>query len=130
MANPIPDSVRRLVAEHVESVSQLEILLLLQEDGATLWRAEEVASRLHTQPEIAEVTLSKFARAGIVAVDVQENGETCFAYRPVTSALKEAVDGLAAKYATHRTTVISLIFSAPSDSLQDFADAFRFRGTT
>ena len=128
MAGAIPEPVRRLIADHVESVSQLEVLLLLQEGRDELWTSGEVARRLKTAPEIAEASLAKFARAGIAAVEVDQGGEACFAYRPATPALRSAVDGLAEKYATHKTTVISLIFSTPSDSIQDFADAFRIRG--
>ena len=127
MAGAIPEPVKRLIAEHVESVSQLEVLLLLQSDRAALWSAEEAARRLKSQPELVEATLSRYARAGISAVEVDETGKACFAYRPATPALRSAVDALAATYATHKTTVISLIFSTPRDALQDFADAFRLR---
>lgn len=130
MSSAIPESVKRLIADHVESVSQLEVLLLLQRDRETRWTSAEVARTLKTAPELAEATLSKFARAGIAAVDVDEAGVAVFSYRPSTPALRNTVDALAEKYATHKTTVISLIFSTPSDSIQDFADAFRFRGNS
>jgi hypothetical protein len=124
----IPDSVKRLIADHVESVSQLEVLLLLQAGGDELWAPDGVARRLKTAPEIADAALSKFARAGIAAVEVDASGEPRFAYRPASPAMKNAVDTLAARYATHKTTVIALIFEQPSDAIQDFADAFRLRG--
>jgi len=127
MAGAIPEPVKRLIAEHVESVSQLEVLLLLQQDRTTVWSAEEAARYLKSQPELVDATLSRFARAGIAGVEVDEAGNACFAYRPATAALRSSVDALAATYATHKTTVISLIFSTPRDALQDFADAFRLR---
>jgi hypothetical protein len=123
----IPDSVRRLVADHVESVSQLEVLLLLQGGGDELWSPADVSRRLKTPAEHAEAALAKFARAGIAAVEVDAGGEPRFAYRPASVAIKKAVDTLAARYATHKTTVIALIFETPSDAIQDFADAFKFR---
>lgn len=123
----IPDSVRRLIADHVESVSQLEVLLLLQAGGSEGWSVDGVARHLKTAPEIAEAALSKFARAGIAAVEVDTEWAPRFAYRPATPAIKNAVDTLASRYGTHKTTVIALIFETPSDAIQDFADAFRLR---
>lgn len=123
----IPDSVKRLIADHVESVSQLEVLLLLQGGGDELWSPDDVSQRLKTPAEHAEAALSKFARAGIAAVEVGASGEPRFAYRPSSVAMRKAVDTLAGLYATHKTSVIAVIFETPSDAIQDFADAFRFR---
>lgn len=124
----ISPAVRRLLGDHIASVSQLDVLLLLQREGTERWTAATVARRLRTQPEIAEATLAKFARAGIVTVELDGDGAPCFIYRPASRATAEAIAALAALYTTHKTTVISTIFSGPRDSLQDFADSFRLRG--
>lgn len=41
--------------------------------------------------------------------------------------LEQAVRVLERLYTTHRVKIISRIFSKPSDSVRDFADAFRLR---
>lgn len=130
MAKGIPEAARRLIAAHIESVAQLEVLLLLRESPDRLWSAAEVARELRTSSELAEASLGRFSRAGLVEVEVDPEGQPCFRFMPATPALGAAMDDLSAAYATHRTAVIALIFSGPADSIQGFADAFRVREDT
>lgn len=128
MGAGIPGAVRQLIAEHIESVAQLEVLLLLREHPERVWSSQDVAAELRTAPELAEASLGRLSRAGLVAVEIEAEGRPCFRYLPSTPAAAQAVDQLAAAYATHKTSVIAFIFSAPTDSVQGFADAFRLRG--
>lgn len=91
-------------------------------------RSEEVAARLRTAPELAEASLGRLSRAGLAAVDIDGEGRPCFRYLPSSPALAAAADQLAEAYSTRRTAVIAFIFSAPTDAVQGFADAFRLRG--
>lgn len=124
----IPEAARRLISDHLESVAQLEVLLLLRESPERVWGAQEVAAELRTAAELAEASLGRLSRAGLVGVEVDPEGRPRFCYRPSTPAAAAAVDQLAAAYATHKSAVIAFIFSSPTDSIQGFADAFRLRG--
>lgn len=128
MAKGIPESARALISEHIESVAQLEVLLLLRESGDRRWDAHDVAKELRTSAELAEAMLGRLSRSGFVGVEVDSDGRPCFHFAPASPALKRATDELAGVYATHKTAVIALIFSGPTDSIQGFADAFRLRG--
>jgi hypothetical protein len=50
-----------------------------------------------------------------------------FTYAPRTQALDDAVEGLAKAFSTHRVSVITLLFSTPSEGIGSFADAFKLR---
>lgn len=123
----IPESVRALVSERIESVAELEILLLLRERRERMWDAHDVAKELRTSAELAEAMLGRLSRSGLAAVEVDAEGRPCFRFAPVSPALQRASDEAAAAYSTHKTALIALIFSGPTDSIRGFADAFRVR---
>ncbi len=117
--------VRRFIVDHVDSVEQLEILLLLHQHPGRTWDAEAVARELRISALSAGDRLEDQARAGLLARVEGSPGR--FRYAPGTPALDEAVSGLATAYAERRVTVINLIFSKPVDKIRTFADAFRLR---
>ena len=128
MPKGIPEAARNLIAEHIESVAQLEVLLLLRGSPERVWAGAEVARELRTSAELADASLGRLSRAGLVRVEIDAEGRPGFQFAPSTRRLAAAAEELASAYSTHKTAVITLIFSGPDDSIQDFADAFRLRG--
>jgi predicted DNA-binding transcriptional regulator len=121
----LPEAVRRFILEHVESVEQLEILLLLLRRPGEAWSAEGVARELRISELSAGERLEDLNRDGLV-VQVQEGVAGHYRYGTRDGPLDEAVRGLASAYAERRVTVINLIFSKPTDKIRTFANAFRF----
>lgn len=124
-AGDLPEAVRRLIADHIDSVEQLEILLLLHQHPERSWTAESVARELRVSPLSAGDRLKDMGRASILSKVQGTEGE--YRYAPESQQLAEAVAGLATAYAERRVTVINLIFSKPVDKIRTFADAFRLR---
>ena len=48
MSEQLPDDVQRFIIEHINSVEQLEALLLVRSDPARVWTTEEVSHALYT----------------------------------------------------------------------------------
>ncbi len=106
----------------IESVAQLEILLLLRAAGDKLWTADEVSRALVTQSaETAGTWLADLARRGLAR---EEDGS--YRYDP-PAELEHTLDSLAEAYARYRVSVIALIFAKPSERISLFSDAFRIR---
>lgn len=124
-SNDLPEDVRRFIADHIESVEQLEILLLLHHHGGRVWTAESVARELRIAPISAGERLEDLARASIVSR--MQGTPVEYRYAPGSPNLDAAVAGLATAYSERRVTVINLIFSKPVDKIRTFADAFRLR---
>ncbi len=120
----IPAEVEQLLADHIDSVEQLETLLLLLGGGRSDWDAESVSGALYTSVESAADRLASLHAAGILDKDP---GRPTYCYKPRTTALDRAVRSLAAIYPARRVTIISLIFSRPTDKIRSFADAFKFK---
>ena len=120
MSAGITEGARRLVAEHIHSVEQLEVLLLLRAAPDKSWSAAEVARALVSQPDTATTRLEDLVGRKLV----QRSGDE---YRYAPGDRQREVSELAEAYATRRVAVVGLIFSKPSDSVTSFSDAFRFR---
>ena len=120
----LPEGVRRLIADHIESVEQLEILLLLCRDPERAWSAEAVARELRISALSAGERLEDLARDALVVRE--RDGDLDYRYGPRDADQDEAVRGLVSAYAERRVTVINLIFSKPTDKISTFANAFRF----
>ena len=118
----IPRPVIDFIGEHLSSVAQLEILLLLHGEQGRPRTADEVAEQLRIEPQWAGAEMEKLRAGGIVT---SESGAYC--YGPGSDEVRAVVDDLAKAYRTHRVSVITAIFSTPSDSVGSFADAFKIR---
>lgn len=117
--------MRRLIADSIDSVEELEILLLLLQNPERTWTAESAARELRISPLSAGDRLEELTREALLAR--VKGGEEAYRYAPGSPALDEAVRGLATAYTERRVTVINLIFSKPVDKIRTFADAFRLR---
>jgi hypothetical protein len=122
----ITPRVRQFIVDRLDSVMQLETLLLLAGQPGKVWTAAELAHHLRIAGEWVEAQLRAMSGAGLVRVD-ESAGAAQFRFEPRTQELAETVDELARAYADRRVTVIGLIFSKPLDKIRSFADAFRFR---
>lgn len=123
MSAGLPEQVRRLIAEHIDSVEQLEVLLLLWRESSRAWVPEAVARELRIEPASADKRLGDLERGGFL----QCRDRACreYQYAPAPPERDALVRGLAEGYAERRVTVINLIFSKPVDRIRTFADAFR-----
>lgn len=119
----IPPDVQAFIREHLSSVAQLEILLLFHERHPDPLTVDDVAQTLRIDPTWAASEINGLRTRGLLEEVEREK----FCYGPETPRLASTVDGLAKSFSTHRVSVITMIFSKPSDSVASFADAFKLR---
>jgi hypothetical protein len=125
MSEQLPDDVRRFVIEHINSVEQLEVLLLLWAHADQDWTAEAVSQKLYTPPAAAEMRLDDLQQRGFVKAGSLP--EKSYRYRPTHGDSHGLITALAELYRDRRVTIISLIYSKPHQQVQAFADAFKLR---
>lgn len=118
----IPEEVRKLIAEHIVSVEQLEVLLLLRSRSAELWTPEKISEAIRTSASSAEQRLRDLESRGFL---IQQGGEGAFRYVP--GRWEQALHLLDQLYSERHYTVIELIFSKPIQNLRVYSDAFLFR---
>jgi hypothetical protein len=121
----IPDDIARFILEKVDSVAQLEALLLLHNNSEKQWSVRALAARLYVDEEQTARLLSDLCRQGL-AVEIPSK-PPLYQYQPSSIQLRQMVDRVAEFYSKHLVPITNLIHSKPKTRLQQFADAFKFR---
>lgn len=123
MRNPdIPVAVKAFINDHIDSVMQLELLLLLHRTAPKEWSADAIGRELQLDPALVASELANLCAQGLLVV--RDETAPVYQYSPRTAAIERGVSGLAKTYATRHVAVISLIYSK---QIRIFADAFRLR---
>ena len=119
--DPIPSEVRDFILRHIDSIAQLEALLLLRNNPQDVWNIHTVAKRLYTAEQQVVDSLGQLCEDGLLSIE-----EGRYLYRGGSVDQRVVVDQLAAIYARHLIAVTNMIHSKPR-RIRQFADAFKFR---
>jgi len=125
MATEFPVEIEQFIAQHIESLAQLETLLLMRREAERAWTGSELSRQLYVTPEVCTGIISDLERRGFVVRDAASTD--AFRYRSAGADVDRLVDQLAGLYHQRRVAVITLIYSKPVKKVQTFADAFRLR---
>ncbi len=121
----IPRSVRRYVIERIDSVPELEVIMLLHDNPDRAWKVAEVAERVYVSPAMATALLARMVEDGVCApIGEGDEPASAYQYRP-TAERAPIIDGLAEAYRRALISLTKMIHSKPNASLREFADAFR-----
>lgn len=126
MTDALDSRVERLLIDHVDSIAQLELLLLLHGRPAEGLTAAAVARELGMAPAWTATELANLASRGFLRTAGSDTAPT-FRFAPEQGELAEAVDAVARAYRERRLTVVERIANKPSRHILGFADAFRLR---
>ncbi|MGH7926178.1 MAG: hypothetical protein ACREQV_00080 [Candidatus Binatia bacterium] len=121
----IAEEVEQFILERIDSVAQLEALLLLRDTPNEAWNAKKLAKRLYITEEQTSVVLSGLLDQ--LLLTASEDEPPRYRYEPQSAELRQLVDRLAESYARHLVPVTNLIHSKPTTRVQEFADAFKLR---
>ncbi len=119
----LPDDVSRFLHQVIDSVEQLEVLLLARMSPGRSWTAEDMARELYSHPlSIAQRFQGLFA-AGLF----RETSPGCMQYAPRSTEQDDAVRHVGEMYRERRVAVISIIATKPMANVKAFSDAFLIR---
>lgn len=104
----IPENLQRFISERIDSVEQLEILLLLERTQDREWSAGDLAKELGVPSESAALRLAGLEAGGLAASQAGAEG-LLHRYAPVAPALRGAVWRLAEVYPIRREAFAQLI---------------------
>lgn len=121
-AKDVSEPVRRLITEAIDSIAELEAILLLRSNASRDWDAEEAGARLYVSATVAAHILVTLAGRGFFQA---EGGRYRYAPRP--SEIEATVAALAAAYSSNLIAVTHLVHSKLAPSVRHFADAFWLR---
>jgi Mn-dependent DtxR family transcriptional regulator len=117
----ISEDLQEFIFRHIDSIAQLEALLLLRKNREESWTAERIAQRLYTSEAESSRVLERLCADGLLSF---EKGH--YRIADETEELRQMVGRLAEVYARHLIPVTNLIHSKPR-RLREFSDAFKIR---
>jgi hypothetical protein len=118
---PVPPDVRDFILRHIDSIAQLEALLLLRVNPREAWDAERLSRRIYVSEQETTELLATLAGDGLLG-----NNEGVFHYECNDEAKRSLIERLADIYSRQLIPVTNLIHAKPR-RIRQFADAFRFR---
>jgi hypothetical protein len=123
----VGEAVARFIGEHIHSVHQLEVLLLLRRTQPRAWSAAQVAAELRTTGPSAAADLTDLTAQSLLA---EQGGDAAsYVYAPAPAGLELVVADLDKTYAERHLSIIKLIFARPDEApaMRAFSDALRLR---
>ena len=118
----LPQNVDQFIRNHIRTVWDLELLLLLEREPAHAWTAEDLVLKLRASTVIIADSLTALRKIGFV-----EEEEGRYRYSAATSEMRALVQAVSQAYANFPAAVTKLIWQAPNTKIQVFADAFRLK---
>jgi predicted transcriptional regulator len=115
----ISEDLKQFVFTHVDSVEQLEVMMLLRTDRDKWWTAKTLSEEMRTSAASIANRLNIIYSFGLVEKD--EAG--AFRYKPHNVELERTMEKLAEAYRIRKHRIFALIFS-PMKKARNFADAF------
>jgi hypothetical protein len=117
VAQPIPARVHRFVLDFVDSLELLEVVLLLAAEPQVELSPDDVSVRLRTTPPSARARLEQLVGRGLA----EPTADGRFKLRS-SAELAETLDAVARCYRERRVSMVSLIYSRPSELVHVFTE--------
>lgn len=109
-AAPISDAVREFLCDNINSVEQLEILLLLRDSQEKSWSAAEISRLLFTSEISVAARLRDLANKNLVEIQGEDHG-TQFQYHFKDGMTDLTIWSLEHAYRRRKDAVIAIIFA-------------------
>jgi hypothetical protein len=117
----LPAELRGFLEDHIDSIAQLEALLLLRKAPEVVWDPQAAAKRLYVGDAESLAVLAHLAAHGLIRRD---GGG--YRFDPRSDELLRAASLLADYYRTHLIPITNLIHAKPR-RIRQFADAFKLK---
>jgi hypothetical protein len=119
----VSPAVLRFLNQYIESVPQLEILVLLQDQPEHWWQLADVARRLYLSTDAVGPALDELVRRGLCVRREDPLGFKCGSKEGLGMQLREVLEA----YQTNLVGVTRVIHANAISGARDFARAFDLR---
>jgi len=123
MEQVIPGDVQQFILDRIDSIAQLEALVILRNTPDSWWPSAAIAERLYITESTCRAEMDGLTRQQLL-LDREEGGARAYRYRPSTGDLREMVDRLVYYYSKHLVPISNLVHSKPRTRINEFARAF------
>ena len=120
----IPAAVLQFVLKRIESVAELETILIMSADEARAWSVEDIATRIYVAAPSAAAILHALQQRRLIQ---SSDDGIRFRFSPASDEERQAVLQTANAYRTHLIPIATLIHRKASVPVQEFARAFSLK---
>lgn len=117
----VSDEVRNFILKYIDSVAQIEALLLMRVNPQDIWDAPRLATRLYIGELEASDILNRLCADGLLKLH-----DTAYRFEGVSPNIVALVSEVQTVYARQLIPVTNIIHAKPR-RIRSFADAFKFR---
>jgi hypothetical protein len=118
------EEVYRFILNQIDSVPQMEALLLVWESRPKKWPESEIAERLYVGTDAVRNIMQELVRRRMLAADAQSARQ--YFYESKSEDLDGLIEAVAATYRQDLVRVSTFIHTKTSSAVRDFAKAFKF----
>lgn len=122
----IPALAAEFLLRYIESVEELEVLLLFYREPTRVRTGSETVTALRSSAGSIAQRLAHLMKQGLLRTEPGP-AEPTYIYAPASPELNQAVESVASIYRERPVKVIEFIFAKPSQSVRGFSDAFKIR---
>jgi hypothetical protein len=119
--SPIPLDLQNFILRHIDSIGQIEALLLLRSHADEMWDVNSVAKRLYISDQDTEEALTNLCADGLLTC-----ADGSYRYEAISPDIASLVDQLVEAYRTNLIGVTNIVHSKPR-RIRAFANAFKMR---
>lgn len=119
------EEIYRFILNQIDSVPQMEALLLVWESRPKKWAENEIAERLYIGIDAVRNIMQELVRRRLLAADTQQSVKQYF-YESKSEDLDSLIEAVAATYRHDLVRVSTFIHTKASSAVRDFAKAFKF----
>lgn len=119
------EQIDRFLVDEIDSVPQLEALLLVWNRRPKRWYHSEIAKALYISQELAQDVIRHLVQHRLLAR--VEGGADCYELRIDSEEQAQLLKAVDSAYRRELVRVSTLIHAKASRAVRDFASAFRFK---
>ena len=124
-ASPNQEQIDRFIVDEIDSVPQLEALLLVWNNRPKEWTGDSMARELYVSPDVAQDILRRLAQRRLIAEVNANSGRYILLMDSIER--EQLLASLDKVYRRELVRVSNMIHSKASRAVRDFASAFRFK---
>lgn len=119
----LPKALRQFITVYIQSVEQIEVLLLLYHERGRDWTVDEIDHRVRSST--ASITARLNTLVGQKLIVRNDAEKLSFRYLGSDADLDQLVRLLAEHFKVRKNRVIEAIYSSPTQKMLTLRDAFK-----
>lgn len=125
MSGLIPEEIKAFILDHIDSIAELEALLVLRENPYQCWVCKDVADRIYCDENTTAAVLHKLISHGLIAPDAESPDR--YRYQQSNPEITDLLNRLADVYAKCVVPITTLVHQKSKRNIKSFADAFKLK---